>query len=252
MTKIKIDVKADVTSRLGFKPMPEFGNFCPAYLTGVEFTESESKEDAKWDFAGLKIPRLSFHFIQWKANMNDKDRFYTLAILPISTTKKNGEDMEEDMIVSFYNEMWKKIKHIHDQYATSKNYKELSFPEDLTFTPDANAEARLAEFESFFKAVVKAFMKGKDGKTPIFGEKEIVVLKLVASGPKANYLALPSYVGKGFIERCNVINGKLKTTLEFRPSEGVELGISSAGAASPQADGGLDLPDDIKAGLNLD
>ena len=249
MTKLKIDVNADVTSRLGFEPMAQFGNLCPAYLTTVEVTTSKIDDDSKWEYAGHEVPRLAFHFTEWKENASDKDRFFTHAELPIAIVKTDGTNVTEENLEKMYTEMWKRIKHIHDQFEGSPNYKAISF--NVEFEPSAPLEERIKAFTKFFDNIAKSFNVGKDGSTPIFGAKDLVALKLIASGKKLSYYGLPTFVGKGFIERVSIAKGKMTTTLRFGASENVKLGVQAGIMANDNATTGGEVPEELAAKLGL-
>jgi len=250
MSTIKIDVTQSVTSRLGFEPLEVYNNMCLGYLTKVAVETLESKADGKWEFAGLTLPRIVLEFHQLKDVHNNKDRFLVHSELPLTVTKANGEERTTENIEKSYIELWRRLKHIHDAYATSPNYKPMDIEPE--FNPDLPAEDRIKEFEVFFKAVEQAFMVGADGKTPIFEpygtskELNLVTMKLVASGQKGNYLAFPTFVGKGFIEKTVRGNGgKIDTALKFTGSETPivgQVGIAPKAAASQ----GDDLPEDVR------
>ncbi len=249
MNPIKIDVNQSVTSRLSFEPTPEYNNLCLGYLKEVRFEETESDSTAKWEFAGMTVPRIVFEFEQLKDQYNNRDRYYVHSELPVTITKSNGEERKETDIVRSYTEMWRRLKHIHDAYAKSANFSPIN--ENPEFDPSLPEGERLDQIKAFFKYMAKAFNVGKDKETPIFepngGDKRtnLVAMKLIATGQKGNRLAFPTFVGKGFIEPAAFTNSKLDVTLKFGPNETVQLGQVSmpSGSGSNAAE---EIGDDIK------
>ncbi len=249
MTKLKINKSDEVTNRLPFIPYPQFGNMCPGYLTEVEFNESEIAQDSKSEYAGMTVPRLIFRFTEYKLNDKDDDRFFTHNEFMISHTKQDGSLSTEKNLVSMYTELWKRIKNIHDQFAINPNYKTLTG--DLEFDFDIAIDDRIKDMNKFFKDTAKAFNLGKDKTNPIFSPKDLLLLKLVASGQKLSYLAFPHYVGTGIIQKVNILNGKIKTTLTFRPSETVELGLSATNNSTTVQSNTSELPADLAKSLGI-
>jgi hypothetical protein len=230
MSKVIIDVNEDVKSRLGFELFPAYDNFALGYLTDVRVEETDSKEDAKWEYAGFKISRLVFEFTQHKDAYNDKDRFQVHSELPVKQTLTDGSTRKEADIANDYREMWRRIKHIWDQYSAYATTPLAVVP---SFDTGLDESARLEEFKAFFEAFAAAFNTSGVEGTPIYAKyggksnAKLMVLKLIASGTKNSYLSLPKYVGKGFIEPAVIENTKLKTTLKFGPNESPILGSVS-------------------------
>jgi hypothetical protein len=222
MSKIIIDTSADVTSRLGFEVYPAYENMCLGYLNNVSVETAESKADAKWEFAGLQTPRLVFEFVQHKDNFNDKDRFFIKSELCISTQLADGTERKPNDIVGDYIELWRRVKHIYDQYSKYAVKPLTVTPE---FDPEAGVEERLEQFTKFFSTFAEAFNTNGEGNTPIYANyggktnSKLVTMKLVATGVKNSYLSFPKYVGKGFIEPAEFVNNKFKTTLKFGANE---------------------------------
>jgi hypothetical protein len=251
MNKIQIDVNADVVSRLSFEPVEEYDGLNLCYLTAVTYSESKSDETAKWEYKGIdNVPRLSFEFEQQLDAYNTKKRFNVKSYMPVSKLFSDGSDREDSNIIGDYIAMWNSIKHIHDAFAGNANYKAADF--EVNFDHEGDINTRLAEFSTFFKAIEKWFNEGKDGN-PIykpFGGKEGInrlVLKLIASGTKSNYLEVPKYVGKGFVEKAVISNGKIDTGIKFTTNETYILGnsnITSSASNNPiQSEIGQDIKD---------
>jgi hypothetical protein len=242
---IKIDKTKEVTGRLPFEPMPEFGNFAIGHLTEVELTESLSKDDAKWEFRGMNVPMLSFRFTAFKRKSSDKDRFMTISFMPIPNTKVDGTDKTDANLQIVYTKMWDKIKHLHDQYLVNDNYAPITT--DPEFDNSKSADDRLKEFKAFFKAIVKDFKIGKDKKTPIYKEKQDLAIVLVASGKALTYHAIPDFVGKGIFEIAKFEGGKLSTDLRIPINAVLKLGVSASAATQPGGNMVTDIPDELKA-----
>lgn len=251
MAKIIIDKNIEVTKALPFKPFKDLGGFSLGFLTSVKVKQVVSADTAKWEFAGHTIPRLEFEFIQWKSKTTEKDRFFTHGINPVQVSLSTGDPREEAKIVSSYEEVWKQIKHIHDCFIGTENYKELEISPE--FDPELSVEDRLKEFNTFFEAIAKEFNKGGKGKSLFLstgGKDKLLVMKLIVSD---NSLRLPGFVGRGIIEKADFADGKLNTSLFFTPSETSDFDeaktsmLAGNTAGSPSLDQAL--PDDVLKAL---
>lgn len=236
---IKIDKNQEVTSRLGFKPLPQFNNFCLGFLTNVEVTESEISNDSKWEFKGKTVPRLAFHFDAWRGSTNDPERFYGKSEMLIAGINNKGEAITDDNLVGMYTELWKRIKHLHDQYRGTANYKEMDF--DVAFEPKDPIDKRIADMKTFFNNVAKAFNSGKNKKAIYADNSALLAMKLIKTSKKTKkgktyfVLDLPNYVGKGYLQAVKVVDGKIDTTLEFTGTETVDLTAAPVAAAGGDA-----------------
>jgi len=240
---IKIDKNKEVTSRLPFEPVPEFNNLAIGYLTDVEVVTTTSKEDAKWEFAGMEVPMLAFRFTAFKRNKTDADRFMTMSFMPISNQLADGTDREDSKLQTSYVQMWDKIKHLHDQYITNDNYKAIDA--DPTFDNTKSAEERIKEFEVFFTAIVNDFKLGKDKTTPIYKEKQDLAMVIVASGKKLSFHALPDFVGKGIFQLAKFKGGKLDTDLRIPINATIKLGIDATAATPVQGQAAVGIPAEL-------
>jgi len=244
---IKIDKNREVTGKLPFEVFPEFNDLGVGYLYDVEVTENESKDDAKWEFAGMKVPVLNFRFKQYKRKASDKDRFMTMSFMPISNQLADGTQREESKLTTSYLQMYDKIKHLHDQYAGNDNYKPMST--NFEFNPDGTVAARLKEFKKVFEGIVKDFKVGKDGTNPIYKDKQYLAMVLVASGKKLSYLALPDFVGKGIFDLFTTVDGKIDTYLRIPANATTKLGISAPQAPATSV-ANSELPADLQNLIN--
>jgi len=232
---IKININQDVTSRLKFEPRTDLGMFCVGKLESVEFDTKHIDEDKSWEFKGLDIPRLAFHFV----NHDDPDgiqRFFSKSELPLSAVKTSGEISKEDKLATRITALWGRIKHIHDAYKGQPNYRPWTYEPSFSTAEEKPSPAdRIAEYVAFFKAVHLAFVGDETkGEKPIWldaaGNSIPMTMKLIATdGQKSQYLDFPQYVGEGFIQPYQLVDGKLKTTLKFKPNETTKL------AATPSA-----------------
>lgn len=254
MSKIKINKSESVTSRLGFKPSLKFNNLCIAKLTNIEVTESDIAEDSKWEYNGKTVPRLAFHFEQWKESPTDPDRFYSSNEMLIAGIKSDSSKIDEKNLIGMYTELWKRIKHLFDAYIKAPNFKDMAF--DIEFDPADPIDKRIADMKKFFNNVVDAFNSGTDGK-PIY-LNQLLAMKLIATenrgknGKTYYTLELPNYVGKGTIQAVDLVDGKLNTTLEFTGGQTVDLsGATTITGGEANTAAGSGLPDDIKAKLNI-
>lgn len=249
----KFDPKKQVTSNLKFKPSnyDDLNGLVLGTLQKVEVELEESpkiKDDGSenpYQFAGMKVPTLKFIFKN-HLRPEDKDRadrFFTHAEKNIVSVKNNGEKIAPRKLESLYDSMWSRIKHIHDAFENTPNYKPFeSLPEIDPAAPDDKLNE---QFINFFQTVADAFNKGKDGK-PIFvddkGVNIVCYMKLVADYNTRKYLAFPTYVGEGFIERYKV---GVPPTIELKPSETQKLSSSEESSKERGTSGSAAGTDDI-------
>lgn len=226
MSKVIIDVNAPVTSRLAFEPIKEYDNKVVCNLIGVRVEEVSSDDDANWEYKGMTYKRLVFEFKQKIDQFNERDRFLTKSFLPITFVKTNGEMRTEENIIKSYQELWKHIKHIHDQFQGVAGFRPISFIPD--FDLDVTIEDRLSQLGTFFENVEAAFNNAEGN--PFYKELELELV-IVASGQKNAYYSTPDYVGKGYVAPAKFKNGKLDSALKIPTGSTTVLGS----AAIPQA-----------------
>ena len=238
--KIAIDINADVTSRLKFNPEAINNMFCVGKLESIELTDSEVDADSKWEYKGLTIPRLAFHFVNHKTIADEPDRYFTYAELPVARIKTDGTPSEEDAYNKMLVELWRRLKHIHDAYKTAKapNYRPITAIPEFTSDPASSPEVRLAEIKELFTIFFNSF-KGVGEEKPMWldasGQSIPMTMKLIAtpaSNGKGSFLTFPRFVGEGFIQPYAIKNGKIDTTLRFK---GAETSIITAGGSMPEA-----------------
>lgn len=252
----KFDVNAQVTSRLKFKPIAQFKNLCLGYLQSVTVTTSEEVADGSkgYEYGGLKIPMLTMEFIEWKENPQDEDRYYTPRWTPIVSKANTGLPIEKKTLDNLYQSMWFQLKHIVDAYGGKMD----KVPE---IDENAAPEERIKQFTAFFSYIATYFNTGLAGK-PIFKSADnasyLMAMKLIADYQTGKFLAFPTFVGEGFIERAIMVQDNttkkvvLKTTLEIKPQESVELRVKSTSTSVPgSGDSPTALPDDVMKKLGI-
>ena len=255
---IKINVNQEVTQRLKFEPLKNYNMLCFGTLESVEYTEPEIDMDSNWEFKGLKVPRLAFHFSNFKMTTDELDRFFTHSELTIAAVKKDGQASTDDALTTRLTALWGRLKHIHDAYKSSPNYRPITFEPVFSTASEADAVKRNEEFKVFFSNFYNAFVgDASKGEKPIWigadGKSIPMVMKLIATdGQKSQYLDFPAFVGEGFIQPLHMVNNQLSTTLKFRPNETVVLkaieGATPAGPAGAPVDMSA-VPDEVRQGL---
>lgn len=254
---IIIDVNKDVTQRLKFEPSKAHGMFCIGKLDNVEYSEVEIKAEADWEFKGLTVPRIAFHFVNKKFDTNEPDRFFSYSELPVAIVKKDGSASK---YVTNLTELWNRLKHIHNAFIGLPNYRPINPGDIPEFTDDITSDpkVRIEEFKKFFKFMHDSFVGDPTkGEKPMWldvnGISIDLTMKLIATdGERSQYLTFPKFVGTGFIQPFRLKGTAIDTTLSFR---GAETAVCSAMTVAPQpgapgsAEGMENYPDDIKAAL---
>lgn len=245
---IKFDANKEVTNKLKFKPVPELNNLSLATVESVEVVMTEvpkvndKGQESTWEYAGHTLPSLNIKFKQYHGkDATDKaDRFFTFRESIIGAIKKTGDAIADNVLTALYEAMWDRIKHIHDTFAGTPNYK--GFGELPEINERGKVEDRVKQFTVFFNAIARAFNEGKGGK-PIYviEDKPVICwLKLLAEYSEGKYLTNPTFVGEGFIEKF--VNG-VPPTIEVKPNETIVLrskGKAVSGDTSSTVDD--DLP----------
>lgn len=245
----------NVENRLPFKPQPEFNNLCKGRLIEVKIDKTlypKIKEDGSEntsEYAGLEVPTLILTFKQEPIEGENKPRFFEHREKVITTVTKEGLDVEMSTIVSLFQSMYNRLRHITNAYKGLKEY-----PTDGKtapgFDPKDAASIKVKQFEAFFQYFVD-ILNGT-GEEPMY-KKHALWIKLIAGFTETNRLGFPSFVGRGFIER--VIQG-VKPTIEINVAGGetVELKSKKSGSKSKveQSTGSttLDIDADTEAILN--
>lgn len=230
---MKFDVNKEVTSKLRFEPIPAFNGLCIGKLMKVWVDENEAPTEDKdgnpstWEYAGCMLPGLVFSFENHiiKGITDDFERHYEMRESVIGNQSKDRSDMPKDKVTNFYENMWARIKHIHDAYEKEHNYKAIKTLPDIDESVAPNERAK--QFKKFFEAIAKAFNEGTD-KKPIFLTIKnlpiVMTMKLVATyASSGKALGFDSYVKDGFIQKFLMVNNQLVTSLKIKGNETVEL-----------------------------
>ena len=217
-----------------FKPRPELGNLCTGKLIKVEIVEhlipkfSEEGIENTWEYAGFTVPSLELTFKQTATTADPRERLYKQEYKVITSVDKSGVDVDLKVVTNLYTSMFAHVKHICNAYKGLANYSEaVANINAIVIDPTASVEARIVNFKGFLEYFA-ALLAGKDGKG-VYQTIELW-LKLVADYRTAKFLAFPTFVGEGFVER---IIAKQNPAIEIKPNESIELV-----AAKPKSKGG--------------
>jgi hypothetical protein len=257
----RFNVNKEVTKSLKFKP--GINGLCKAYIKSVEVIENDvPKENDKgvasdYEYAGHKVTSLKFVFgnVITTDDVDKSERLHTHIESIIISTKNDGTPMNEKTLNGLYEQMWDRILHIHNAFQGTENYQ--PFDELPEINEKATVEQRVKQFKAFFTKVADGFNKGKSGN-PVYlaGGKAIPCwMKLVASYPDRKWLALPTFVGEGFIEK---IKTGVPPTIELKPNESIQLvagatkgktsGVTSGASATASTD---ELPEEVRKAMGL-
>lgn len=212
-----------VERRLAFKPDPELGNLCMGMINDVRIDIREvpllddKGVESTWEYAGCKFPVLVIEFKQCKTDVNPKDRYYTFTAKPVTTLNKKGEPVEEKIVISIIQQVYGQLRHIANQFKGLKGY-----PVNAGKCPGldyaAPAKVRCEQYLAFFE-YFKHLLVGDDEKNPIYKGVKLF-MKLVADYNTHKFLAFPSFVNRGFVER--VIPGQ-SPSIQFEAGETIYL-----------------------------
>ena len=217
-----------VERRLAFKPDPELGNLCMGIINDVRIDIREvpllddKGVESTWEYAGCKFPVLVIEFKQCKTDANPKDRYYTFTAKPVTTLNKKGEPVEEKTVINIIQQVYGQLRHIANQFKGLKGY-----PVNAGKCPGldyaAPAKVRCEQYLAFFE-YFKHLLVGNDEKNPIYKNVKLF-MKLVADYNTHKFLAFPSFVNRGFVER--VIPGQ-SPSIEFEAGETIHLAKDDA------------------------
>ena len=217
-----------VERRLAFKPDPELGNLCMGIINDVRIDIREvpllddKGVESTWEYAGCKFPVLVIEFKQCKTDANPKDRYYTFTAKPVTTLNKKGEPVEEKTVINIIQQVYGQLRHIANQFKGLKGY-----PVNAGKCPGldyaAPAKVRCEQYLAFFE-YFKHLLVGDDEKNPIYKNVKLF-MKLVADYNTHKFLAFPSFVNRGFVER--VIPGQ-SPSIEFEAGETIHLAKDDA------------------------
>lgn len=243
-----------VERRLAFKPDPEINNLCMGILNDVRIDIREvpllddKGVESTWEYAGCKFPVFVLEFKQCKTEQNPKDRFYTFTAKPVTTLNKKSEPVEAKNVISIIQQTYSQLRHIANQYKGLKGY-----PVNAGKCPGidyaAPAKVRCEQYLAFFE-YFKGLLVGEDENAPIYKGVKLW-MKLVADYNTRKFLAFPSFVNRGFVER--VIAGQ-NPSIEFESGETIHLvkddapkGREAAAAAPAPVPGATAVSSDVQS-----
>lgn len=262
---IQLNNTESVESRLPIEPLMD-KTTKKLYHDGIPFVKLirvsvATVKHEKGEYANLEVPELQFEFINHKLASDEPDRFLLQREKAIHSMTANGgsEDMtpmDQDTIEKLTQSMWQRIKHIHDSFRMSPNWKDFALmtkeevAEYMVLRHDGTPEERVEMFTKFFTFIADHFNNTSAGEDaePIFkngSTYHIMRLKVVADFKTGNRYGLPTFVKQGFIEPARKKDNKFVSpvTVYKQPTDKFELtegkskssvvsGIANAGAAA--------------------
>ncbi len=197
----KFNVNDNVKSELKFKPNMDIDKgLNRATLVSVEVLESEIKEETKWQFSGMTVPRIVYRF----RSLDLPHRFFNkeYKVLSNEYTEKYTDEIE----FSLQQTMFDHFVDMHKAFSECPNYKPLD-QKVATILNNQKEEATTEElvklYKSLFTTMAKAFNEGNNGK-PIFEDKDgngiEIWLKLVSDYKSGLFYDVPRFIREGFIE----------------------------------------------------
>jgi hypothetical protein len=271
-----IDLKQKVTSRLPLEPtkMPnkidwKDDGLCQAVLHSVELRD---QTDESGEFEGITRKVLDITFTNYRLpNSSEPERFITLSEKAIGTKMTRDGVLQlrpEIDVVTNNNDMYKRIKHILDNCATSPTYRDITTisEKDLNAnfdlpglqangtvvgaTPQEVAALRSIQYDKFLTYICNFFNGNPDVKPatkPIFKNESgnsIIQgwLKVLASYPKYNYYAIPNWVSQGFFEYASIDPKtfllRKPLIISIRPNDKLDL-VPKGGTIASANDAGM-------------
>lgn len=223
----------NVERRLPFKPVPAFNNLCLGSLVDVRIENSTSpkinEEDGSentWEYAGIEVPSLVLTFKQSLEKGETKERIYEHRFKVITSVGKEGNEIDMKTLSALYMNTYNQLRHIGNAFKGLANYNnEIGTAPGID--PKASASVRAEQFRAFFQYWVDLF-NGKDVEKPMYKGVKLWI-KLVADYSTKKYLAFPTYVGRGFIERV-IPNANPTIEIEIQNGETVELKATEKGS----------------------
>lgn len=211
-----------VERRLSMKPNPVIGNLCLAILTDVKIEQHEAPKtnpetgiENLWDFAGYTIPTMVLTFKQVPTKEDPYDRYYEHRFKVVPNLDKNGAPIDKKIVISLYQQYFSQLQHICNAYEGVPGFSDNE--EVPGIDPEANVEVRIKQFNAFFEHFLNVLTG--NGDKPVYKDVK-VYLKLIADYRTRKFLTLPTFVGRGFIQR--VLPGA-NPKIALEPNETVVL-----------------------------
>ena len=234
-----------VVQDLTVKPDPSIGNLIKASLKSVEVIENkvekvnaDTGKQSEWEYAGYNVPQLRFTFVQVRKDGEVRDRYLKYSEEVLTFVTKEGAAVSNDTLGNLFEQMNDRIVHLHNTYIGLPNYK--AIPE-ISFNEKGNAKERLASFKQFFTEIADAFNKGANGKPIYIDGKEHLVpcyIKVLPEYRSKAFYTLPTFVGKGFIERA----GNVAPMIELTRGELANFELKSRGGSVSTTSATGDVP----------
>jgi hypothetical protein len=232
-------VGTEVERRLKFKPRAKLNNLCQGYLISVELkmveaptVDSKSGLPSTWEYAGCTLPNLHLLFLQEPTADDPMPRYSEKVIKPYTNADKQGAMQKRTSIIQHYRFEYEVLRHIANAFKTHTNYDATVVIPPVN--PFLDPIERVADLTKYYTAWF-TLLNGKGGKG---FANQLNWIKVVADSLTGAYLAIPDFVGEGFIEK--VVDGR-NATIELKPNETVILTPrkgKTAVAASGAAGGG--------------
>ena len=264
----KINVNKVVERVKPFQPDERYGFMSLGKLNKVFINIIESpseKEDgtpSTYEYAGKKVPMLTFEFQQVYAEGDGPDRFHTHYEKPLVLLKNDGGLVADADIEAMLTQQFDRILHIHGAFSKSPNFVALDAATAPEIKETAGVDERLESYLAFYQWVVDAFNKGKGvnpsnkaEKLPIFRNETNhplkVWLKLVANYGDNKYLVFPTFIGRGFIELFNPKYPKPSLMFEGKETWKIKTAATAAAKSTTEtttdiSENGEELSDDLK------
>ena len=257
----KINVNKVVEKVKPFQPDERYGFMSLGKLNKVfiNFVETPAEKAdgtiSTYEYAGKKVPMLTFEFQQVYAEGDGPDRFYTHYEKPIVILKNDGGLVTDKDIETMLTQQFDRILHIHGVYSKSPNFLPLDAATAPEIKETVGVDERLESYLAFYQWVVDAFNKGKgvnptnkEEKLPIFRNEKnhpmTLWIKLIANYGDNKYLVFPTFIGRGFIE---LFNPKYpKPSLMFEGKETWKIKTAATAATKTTSETTTDSPDGVE------
>lgn len=232
-----------VERRLTMKPEPAIGNLCRVTIDDVRIEEHETskinpetQQESTFEYAGYSIPTLVITFKQIPTNEDPKPRYYEHRFKVVPVINNNGAPIERKSIVGLIKMQFDQLQHIVNSMVGIPGFTDDEAVPGIDI--EANVEVRIKQFRAFYTHFLNT-IKGDDEKPYYKGVG--FYLKLVANYGTRKYLAIPNFVGRGFIER---ILPKVNPSIALEPNETVVLAKDVSASKTEKAISNGSIPVD--------
>lgn len=225
----------NVERRLPFKPDPQIGNLCIGTIDDVELVETETPKfnesgvESDWEYAGHTVPALRITFKQAPTKSDIKPRYYEHWFKVITSVDNKGDEVPTKTIMALYQGLYGQLRHICNAYKGLKEYDMKLSPKCPSIDPKASVEVRIQQFKAFFQFFYD-LLQGK-GDEPMYKGVKLYI-KLVADYRTGKFLTIPTFVGRGFVER---VLPDVNPSIALEPNETVVLTKGKAKGGTEQA-----------------